>query len=32
VNEIAAWLEEFQMTIDASSTVFSLLDSEEEAK
>ena len=32
VEEIAAWLKDFQMTMDASSTVFSLLDFDEEAK
>lgn len=29
VREIAAWLEQYQSTIDASATVFSQLDSEE---
>jgi hypothetical protein len=31
VREIAAWLEQYQATIDASATVFSQLDSEEGA-
>jgi hypothetical protein len=29
VREIAAWLEQYQMTIDASAAVFSQLDAEE---
>ncbi len=31
VREIAAWLEQYQSTIDASATVFSQLDAEEGA-
>jgi hypothetical protein len=29
VREVAAWLEEYQATINASAAVFSILDSEE---
>ena len=29
VREVAAWLEEYQSTIDASAQVFALLDAEE---
>jgi hypothetical protein len=29
VREVAAWLEEYQATINASAAVFSMLDSEE---
>ena len=29
VREVAAWLEEYQAAIDASATVFAMLDAEE---